>query len=343
MAAQVSTPEPHPAEATAAVVEAKTLDARSEAIKLIEARASEAEPADENASAPDASTADSVPEAPKPAEESEDPRVAKRIAAALKAERRAEQRREEQAAKEAKLVERERELDARLKELEARAETFRLLETDPVQAFDKLKLDPKTFLERLAGEHDPSKVIERQIASEREARLALEKRLEEERAARQQSEREAMRAQQEAHVRVAVQTASAAFIGMLEQNAEKYPYLADEYTPEEITDRALAVASQHGEAYKREFGEYPDDEVIADYLEAEARKRAEARSAWRSRLMKTPEPGKGTASASALKPRTLTNGAASTKATAPKPWSEKDARDEAMKIIRQMHASTDSD
>lgn len=340
MAAKVSAPEIHPAEATKEAVEAKASDARSEAIKLVQASSAQsADDADSGATS-DASPADSAAEA-KPAEAA-DESAAKRIAWAMRWEKQGAKLREQQKAAEARdaqLREREQQIDARVKELEGRLERYKLLEADPVKAFEELKIDPKAFLERLAGEHDPAKVVDRRIEAERSERERLAREFEEFKKAAAEREESVRRVAYEQQLAQAEVDGRKLFISHLEDNAEKYPHLIGEFTPDEVATKAWQLAVQHSQAYFKEFGEYPDDSVFAEHLEAEAAKRAEARSAWRARLKKPSEPGVGTASGQPLKPRTLTNGAASTKATAPKAWNEKDARADAIKLVAQMLSS----
>lgn len=333
MTAAVSAPE---------VTAEPALDPRSAAIAIVQAKADEAsEPADESAeSSPPAegSPAGSEP----PAEPPPDPkaeRVAARILAAKKAEIRAHQQREA-------LTQRQSAIEAREKELAAKEARFRRLEEDPVAAFDELKLDPKTFLEKLAGLHTPEAQTSREIAKERERIEALEKRLAQADEDRKRYELQLRGREVETNTRQATE----AFLEHVATSAAKYPHLTDQYTPEEISARALQVATEHAEAYKSRFGVYPDDEVIADFLEQEAAERAQRRAAWRERIGQG-APAQGRASKGEIAsgqgkagtPRTLTNSTASQRGAAPKAWSEKDAYEEAKRIVKQLHEASPED
>jgi hypothetical protein len=135
------------------------------------------------------------------------------------------------------------------------------------------------------------------------------------------------------------------FIEHVDATADKYPHLIAEYTPAELASAAKRAAEQHAKPYFAKYGEYPDDDVIAEYLEDQARARAEALAERRARVgITASRPSQGTPAnqgqpAKAITPRTLTNGASSQKATAAKPWTQKDADEESIRLIQQMQAS----
>lgn len=337
---ETTTQDLHPAQATHAAVTQGKAEARAEAIRLVEqahADAAEEAPPDAPETTPDATSNEpepepSKPEAPESSEEKPaDERVARRIAAAKRLEQRSARERGEIQAARAQLEQERAALAEQRKAHEAALAQYKLLEDDPVKAFETLGLDPKVFLDRLAGEHNPASVVARELSE-------MKRQLAEEREARLRLTQETARREQEARFQAAQQASTKAFVDHVADNAERYPYLTDEFTAEEIAAHGWDVATRHAEQYKKQFGEYPDDSVIAEYLEAQAKSRADQRSAWKARLKKPSEPGQGTASATALKPRTLTNSAVSQKASPPRHMSDRDAREEAMKIIQTMHA-----
>jgi len=251
-------------------------------------------------------------------------RIAARIAATVKTERRV-------AAEQAKIRAQAADVEKRAAELERREARLRLIEEDPVKAFEELKLDPKTFLEKLSGTHKPESIAERRLAE-------LEKQVVAERTARERL----LHQQQLQHVEQTMRQETHAFVQMV-ASSEAFPTLVSEFTPEEIAQQANAVAQAHGEAYKREHGEYPSNEVIAQYLEDQAKARAQRRTSWRQPAQPSQgKPGSQIAqSVTSKEPRTLTNGSASQRASVSKPWSQKDADEESLRLIQQMHASRD--
>lgn len=314
-------------EQTESTPETPTMDL-VEAAKIVFATPEEAiaeKPVDEKAAA--------APEEPKPEEPPVDDKVSKKIAVALKAERAASQARQELRAKEQEIERRE----AALKSSEAR---FKLLEEDPVKAFEELKLDPKTFLEKLAGEHKPENVQAKEIAALKAKIEALEsERTKEVETAKQREMRQ--------QIEASWTEASRGFIEHVQATAEKFPHLVAEYTEADAiaaAERALleVVVDEHGQqmtradAYFNKFGEYPDNDVIAEHLDLLAKQRAEARqnSAWAKRGQsptngsqplsngdpnpKAPPVTKGSS------PRTLTSRAASEKASPPKEMTDEE-------------------
>ncbi len=291
----------------------------------------------------DAPVPATAPEKPveEPAPDPKAERVAARIAVAKRAELRAAQEREQ--------IRRDREeVDRKAAELAAKEARFKLLEEDPVKAFEELKLDPKTFLERLAGEQDPTNVVAKEVAK-------LRADLKAEQEARLKAEQDATRRQASEQTEAAFREASAVFVQHVEAHADKYPHLVSEFTEAEAIEAAFRAVNEvvgydsqnqpvtRGEAYRQEFGAYPDDDVIAEHLDAQAKARAEARqkSAWRKRGDSAATPSQGTPNgdpqaAQPVKgssPRTLTSRAASEKATAPKQWTQEQADEESLRIL----------
>lgn len=279
-------------------------------------------------------------EEPKGEDKAEDPRVAARINAAKRAELRAAQERAE--------IQRERAELQRMKDEVAQlaklAEQVKAAKGSPSRLLELAEQDPKSFLESLATEHEPQAIAQR-VRSEVQTEVeALKAQISELRAAREQERAAFERQQAEAQI----QKAQSAFLEHIAEKAETYPHLVEEFTPDEIASRALALAQEHSQSYYEKFGFYPDDEVFAEELERQARERAESRAAWRSRIGKSAiTPGKGDSSGDtrsrptvkADSPRTLTSRAASTKATPPREWSQEDADAEALRILESAFAA----
>jgi hypothetical protein len=326
-------------EADLAALDAPPVGANSfeEAAKEVFGDAAPA-PAAEAAPEEESTVETEPPPPPDPKQES----IARRIATAKRAEIRAAQERAELKAQR-DAIEREK------ADLEAKAARYRTLEEDPVKAFEVLGLDPKTFLEKLAGEHNPANVQAKEIAALKAEIEALKTETTRERETAKQRE---LRLQSEQ-----VWTeASQGFVKHIEATAEKYPHLVAEFTEGEAiaaAERALLEvvgtddAGQpvtRAEAYRLQFGEYPDNDVIAEFLDTQAKARAEARqnSAWRKQVPangsqplssgdpnpKAPPVIKGSS------PRTLTSRAASEKATSiSKQWTQEAADAESLRIL----------
>ena len=281
------------------------------------------------------------PEAPAAPEDPKVDRVAARITAAKRAEQKAAlERRELQTLREQQ--------EKRQADLDAREKRIKLVEDDPVRFFEEFKSDPKAFLEKLSGEYKPENVVAKK-ADALEAKVAeLEKRLAE--------KDEAVRAREHrAQTDQAWKAASAAFIVHVGEQAEKYPHLTEEFTEEQATEMAFSVLTEvvttedgkpvtRAEAYNREFGTYPDNDVVAEFLDTIAKQRVDARtkSAWRKRgESATPasqapngDP-KPVPPVNGTRPRTLTSREASQRAAAPKPWTQEAADEESLRILEQ--------
>lgn len=287
---------------------------------------------------PEAAEAPAEPEAPK-----QDERVAARIAVAKRAELRAAQERAELKAQR----------DALAKEradIEAKAARFKLLEEDPVKAFEELKLDPKAFLERLANEQDPTSIVAKKMAAlEAEVTSLREERRKEIETAKERETRQAQEA--------AWSEASQTFVQFVEQTADKYPHLVNEFTEGEAVAEAEKILtevvgySDDGspvtavEAYFNQFGQYPDNDVIAEELDKRAKARVEARqkSVWRKQATAAPasqaiSPGDPNRAAQTVNkgssPRTLTPRAASEKASSSNGWSQEWADQESLRLLQ---------
>lgn len=348
MSAAVTLPQEAPAATgdTAAPVD----DSREAMVSIIEkARAEGAEPdsAVGNASLPPVDGSATAEPAPAPKEE----KFSTKYIAARKAEMRAaEQRKAFRAEQEALAKER-----AALQAEKELAEKIRAAKDSPSELLALTGLEPKEFLEKLATEHEPQQLVARVVAAERAAREELAKKLEALEAAREQDAR-SFRARE---IETSVQRAGDAFVNFVNNEAEKYPHILDEFAPDEAVRVALSALEEtvgydengrpvsRSEAYRQRFGDYPDDAAIAEYLDHLAQERASKKSAWRARNGQSathPSQGKPGENAigrsvKAATPRTLTNGTASQKATAPKEWSQEDADQESLRILKQMYAS----
>lgn len=280
----------------------------------------ESNPAPPTAESPAEPAAETAPD---PKAES----IAKRIAIAKRAEIRGAQERAELKA-ERETIEREK------AQIAAERKRYELLAEDPVKAFEVLGIEPKTFLEKLAGEHAPENVQAKKLAAlEAELTALREERTREHETAKQRE----LRLQSE-H---AWTEASAGFVKHVEAGAERFPHLVAEYSEHEAVaaaERALLEVVGYddknqpvtrAEAYRIQFGDYPDNDAIAEYLDQQAKARSEARqnSAWRARgqsansASQAVSPGDPNPAAHPVKgssPRTLTSRAASEKAAAPK-------------------------
>jgi hypothetical protein len=273
-----------------------------------------------------------------------DDKVSRKIAVARRAELAAAQARKDLRAQEEKIA-------ADRTALEAERARYKLLEEDPVKAFEVLKLDPKTFLEKLSGEYKPENVQTRELAALKAEIAALkEERTRETETAKQRQQREV--------IEHTSREAAAGFVSFVGESAEKFPHLVAEFTEDEAVNEAFRAlhevvghdeqgrAVTRNEAYFNQFGSYPDNDVIAEHLDLLARQRAEARqnSAWAKRGQ-SPSNGsqplphgdpipKAQPANRGPSPRTLTSRAASEKASPPKQWSQEAADEESLKILQ---------
>jgi hypothetical protein len=271
-------------------------------------------------------------------------RVAARIAAAKRAELKAAQDR-------AELRRTQEQIDARQRELDAREAKIRLIEEDPVRFFEEYKADPEAFLKKLAGISAPEAVVEKRVAT-------LEEELRKEREQRQRIETEAARREEAAKVEAGWKAASAEFVDHVAAKADAYPHLVEEFTDEEAVHEAYRSLAEvvgrdaqgqpitRAQAYYAQHGEYPDNDVIAEYLNERAKARIDARakSAWRKRgEAAAPVPSQGRTlgdpnpvpPVKGTSPRTLTSRAASEKASPPKGWTQEAADEESLRILNE--------
>jgi hypothetical protein len=261
-------------------------------------------------------------------------KVSARLSVAMRAEERAARVRAEISAERASL-EKQREEIAAMARL---SEQMREAQASPSKALEMLGMTPKAFLEALATEHEPEAVAARAVKGTTDEVAKLQARLD----AFEKAEKEREQSSVRQRVDAEYNEATAGFLAMVDAKPEAYPHLIAEYTPAELARAAQVAADQHAVAYKNKFGEYPDDSVIADYLEDQAKARAEALAERRARVgHKAHEPSKGATSgdlqvaqpATGPSPRTLTSRTASEKATASKPWSQEWADEESLRIL----------
>lgn len=274
--------------------------------------------------------------AKEPAKDPVAEKVASRILAAKRAEMRAAEQRRELASAKAEIDAQRASVAEQLKAVE----DLKAAKLSPSKALELLGMTPKQFLESLATEHEPAAVAARASAGAMSEVEKLRSELQAMRDAQAERER-AVRVQQ---IDAAYNERTEAFVAHVDGEPEKYPHLIAEYTPTELAQAARAAADQHAVPYFNQFGKYPDDDVIAEYLEEQAKARAEALAERRARIGRpasppsqgnpigqtavvTPtDPGPG--------PRTLTSRDASIKASAPKPWSQDAADEESLRILQ---------
>lgn len=305
-----------------------------EAMKQVFGEASEppAETTTEEASVTTKETPSTVEDKAKTEDKPKDERAASRILAAKKAESRAAKQRAEIEAERA-AVEKQRAELAPLLEL---AESLKGAKDSPAKLLELAKLDPKSFIEKLASEHDPSSEAKREIAK---TQTETEKLRAEVEALRKEREEE-LKAAKQREVDDLTRAAQSTFIDFVAKSHERYPHLVEELTPEEIADEALRVATRYATAYKEETGEDFTDDVLADYLESQAKARAQRRAAFRSKFSPAEAGAHGQKLIKAQpdlqspNPRTLTSRIAGTKAAPPKTWSQELADEQSLQILK---------
>lgn len=332
---------------TEAVPEAPPLEGFDEAVANVFG------PADQPAPEPAKATEEAEPEAPaEPEKPKEDPRLAAKLNAAVRAEKKLASLRAETA----QLESAKQQLSPMLQMLEQVNKEFGSPEKfaeaikfakqvqgakgSPTELLRLAETEPKDFLENLANEHEPAVLFQRmqadfqkQLESVREdfkQQLAAERAQAEQKVAQQQLEQATQQAQQ-------------AFVDHVAEKADAYPHLVAEFSPDEIAEKGLEIAQLHSAAYRSRFGEDPSDDVIAEYLEEQAKARAEKRSAWLQRIGKAaPKPGEGGSDSEkqgrppvkAEVPRTTTSRGASSNHTSPaREWSQEWADAESLRLI----------
>jgi hypothetical protein len=295
---------------------------------------------------------DAAPEAPAPVEAPKvDPvaeKVAARIAAAQKAEMRGAKLRAEMAAEKAELEKQKAEHAESLKV----AEAVKAAKLSPSKALELLGFDAKTFLESLATEHEPEAVAARAMLGTQTELQKLQAKID----AMEAKETERQQAARQRALQTENEQASTGFLDFVATNAAKYPTLVEELTPQEIVREGFACLDEivgkdasgkpvtRLQAFQAENGKPPTDEEIAEFLEYRAQPRAKARTEWRTRIgqkasppsegkptgvLQVSQPDQGTS------PRTLTSRAASEKASAPQKWSQEQADEESLRILRE--------
>lgn len=235
-------------------------------------------------------------------------------------------------------------------ELAKLAEAVKAAKGSPSKALELLGLSPKEFLETLATEHEPEAIAKRAVEGTLTEVQKLQARID-------AMEKADADRQKHARMREADAQAQAAGSGFLEfvaTNAEKYPSLVDTMGPQEIVNAGFACLHEvlgkdargnpvtRLDAYLAEHGKPPDDDEIAEFLETQAKPRAQARSEWRTRIGKNAPPAsmatpsvdvRATQMDRGPSPRTLTSRAASEKAAAAPTWSQEAADAESLRII----------
>lgn len=279
-------------------------------------------------------------------------KVSARILASRKAEmRQAEERRALAAERESVAAERKAAAEAK-----AQADAFAAAKMSPSKALELLGMSPKEFLESLATEHEPEAVAKRAMVGTQTEVQKLAAELAAIKAEREQ-ERQALRHRETQEITTREGDAFAEFVAA---QAEKFPALVETWTPDQFVREALTcleepvAKTRDGRVvtrldwFQQEQGRIPSNEEIAEFLEQRAQPAFQKRSAWRERIGKSaPVPSQGVSAIQgqpvmAAKPRTLTNGASATNASAPKPWSQADADAESIRIIEQLNASRQS-
>jgi hypothetical protein len=240
------------------------------------------------------------------------------------------EQREQRFKQEQEQFRREREQHARERaELDSWKAKKAKIEADPWAFFDEFEVDKNDFARRLMNENTP---VAKELAEERRARLALEKRIEDER-----KQREA------ADVDAKVAYAKRNFVSFVAQNAAAYPDVADA-DEQEVADVMWQLAAEH----HKNTGKIPSFEMVASYLQRqEDAKRAKKEQRRQQRLgasapasrLTAANPGGGQAAPQRSEqtghaangpgpraPSTLTNAAATTTTSLPRPT--EDATDE---------------
>lgn len=261
-------------------------------------------------------------------------RVAARIAVAQRAELRAAKARQEHASAQAEIAAQRAEIAEQLKIVEA----LKGAKASPSKALELLGLSPKEFLESLATEHEPAAVAARAVQGTQGEVEQLKARLE----AFEKAEKDRVEQVRAQRLDADYNDATKAFLAHVDAGADKYPHLHAEHTPQELASMARHTAEQHGRAFYEKYGEYPSDDILAEYLEEQAKARAEVLAERRARIGKSaPVPSQGKLSGvqqvaqpdPGPSPRTLTSRAASEKASSPSVWSQEWADQESLRIL----------
>lgn len=210
--------------------------------------------------------------------------------------------------------------------LDAEKAKFAEIKANPLKALNEIGLDPDEFLKRVISDGKPSPESEVQEIKRVLAEQAAEN-------ARLKQERDSYFQNQ------AIQKTQEAFLSMVESRPTDFEYILSEFTPEEAKTYGFQIARTQNEEYKEEHGIDIPDEVIAIRLNEHAKARHDARDSWRSRVIPKPASetgpvqGSGPQASKPNAPRTLSNGAASQKPSAPKAWTQEDADAESIRIL----------
>lgn len=203
------------------------------------------------------------------------------------------------------------------------------LKSNPLDAIREMGMEPTEFLQRVVDDGQYSE--KKEIESLRAEMAAFKQE-------REQLTQQYLQQQQQRHI----EQVQAAFVTHIEESAEKYPHLIQEFEPDEIAARGLALAREYGDVYRKRTGEYPSDEVIAEYLEQQAAERAERKSERTARLLGKSKPKSSTSvvgtpvSKSPQGPRTLTNRDSSHRVTpSNRSMTQPERDEESLRILRQ--------
>lgn len=325
---------------SAAPAESATLE---ETIEQIGARifAEDVPPAIEAPPAP-------VEPAAEPAKDPVAERASARILANHRAEMRAAKLRADIAAEKAAVDAQRGEVG----ELAKLAEAVKAAKGSPSKALELLGMSPKEFLETLATEHEPEAVARRAVEGTQTEVQKLQARIDAMEAADRERQRQALirEARAEEH------KAGSGFVEFIAANADKYPNLVEDMTPQDFVQAGYAmlhrplrttpqgkVVTVLDQYMADNGGETPSDEEIAEALDKQAAPRVQARSEWRARLGKNAPPAstatpsvdvRATQMDRGPSPRTLTSRAASEKAAAVPVWTQEAADEESLRIIQ---------
>lgn len=269
----------------------------------------------------------------KPAEAPPKPsdKVAEKIARAHRAEERvkkqleASQHAKMELAREREQLQREREAIA-----QERAVYARLKSGDPLEVLDALGADKLDFVKRVAAAPEVVDPVAAKVAQ-------LEARAE-------AAERMRIQAEQAHAERVFQQNISQAkqgFVEMLDTNADKFPNIVKEFTPEEAADRALHLTARYNDAYMAKYGKPIDDAAVAEYLEYEAEQRAASRTWGKGRQVSQNQQSLQSNRAATSQPaevtHTLTNSGASTASVPTREKTQQEIDEECIRILAAAH------
>ena len=255
---------------------------------------------------------DSVTEAPAEASEASpelakaDEQAKKPVSAEIAAKKRAQsaldKRRIDAESRDRELKAREAAIAAKAKEVEDRDQLLRLMEEDPAKYFEVKKLGAKgiqAHLERLANGLKPEEVQEKRQS-------ALETEMERLKGEIARRDEEAANQRRSAEQQTIAKEAEAHFVAHIEENADQYPHLIEEFSSKEaalkagyeLLHRVVAHDAQGRKiteltAFVAKHGREPTNEQICKFLDLVAKERIEGRqnNAWRARNGNPPDTG----------------------------------------------------